>query len=213
MRSPVRHLSPGILVPPAKCVMRSLSDIRHIRGLPLPQIPVQILWRPADFKRPSGFVFPEDDFNRLQFSNTTGTDHFNRESKTGVTALPGTYLHDLFCGCDGIANDSAFVHSQRQRFFTVHVHSRATGIDQHFCVPVIGGTYQHHVNLFCCQQFPVIFKDGCSTAERSSGLLTDMTVHITDCCQFAVSDCFLSDYRALISEPDGSDCRSFNFPA
>jgi hypothetical protein len=157
------------------------------------------------FEWPARFVLTKSDFDSLQPADAALPDHFNGQPKPLVTSLPRSDLHDPVRLFDDVADNLPFVHSQRQRFFAIHILSGPAGVHEHLCVPMIGSTDRDDIDILPRQELTVILINGGRTAEAGARLLSDMLIHVTDSDDVAVFTRLHRDDGALVAHADAAD--------
>ena len=185
--------------------MRTLFNVRHVRRLALPHVPVEMAGDGPLGERAAGDVLSQDDLDRLQLADPALADEFDGQPAVVVGSLPGADLDNPARLLDHPGEQLAFVDGQGQRLLHVNVLARPAGVDHHLRVPVVGRADRHHVDILAIEQLAVVFEDQRRAAEGRAGLLADMAIDVGDGHNIAVRAGLLGNHRALVPHPDRSD--------
>ncbi len=178
MGSPVGHLAAAVLIPPAERVVGSLGNIRHVRGLSLPQVPVEVTGHRRGWKRSARGIRTGGTSDFSEPAKMPGTHHLGSQAKTMIASLPGSDLDNRIGRADFATQHLALVDGQRQRFLAVDIFSRTGRVNQHFGMPMIGRSNQNHIDIVAGQEIVIVLKDLRGAAETRSSLLADVPVDI-----------------------------------
>ena len=89
--------------------MASLFEIRHIRCLALPQIPVQCARWLTTLEWSARQVFTQDDVDSLKIADPSLSHEFRCQAEAMVAALPRSHLNDAPSFPSDIAQPLAFI--------------------------------------------------------------------------------------------------------
>ena len=185
--------------------MAAFFEIRNIRSLALPQIPIEIARNRSNAERTTCYILPKDHVDLLQSANASAAYHFHGQSKAAVGSLPGTHLDDASRLIHNVAQLFAFVDCQCQRLFAIDVLAGSTGIHHHFGVPVIGSPNRDDIDVLALKEIAIVFIVARRASERRFRGGSNIAVDIAYGHNVPEHLRFAGDHAALIAKTDTAD--------
>ena len=158
VRTPIRELAAGVLVPPTELVVAALVDEIDDRSLPLPGVPIELLRWLALRKRAADITAADADRDLLDVAEQTFLDHVDRSQKAiFVAALLSADDEDavgVFLA--GVANELVLFERQRQRLLAEDVLARLQRFDSDLHVPVIRRNNADDVDVISFEHLAIV---------------------------------------------------------
>ena len=158
VRAQVGHLAAGVIPEPAEMVQRAMRIVGTLGRGAQPHVVIEIRRRRAIRRvAESGHHIAVGAHVRAQqLAEIARLHQFAGLLIMRSGALLGAHLHDALVAARGVGHPAAFFHEQGERLFDVDIFARRAGHDGEQCVPVVGRTHHHGLNIFIVQQFSKI---------------------------------------------------------
>ena len=209
MDAPVGHIAAGIVEPPAEIPADAFGTERNLGRLAEPEVEIEFLGRLGILERSARGGGAHRGLRLELFAQPAAScdGHGFEETTAEHAPLLRAHLEDAVGSLHRLADHTAFVDRQRQRFFAVDVLAGRQRVDGDLDVPMVGHADDDRLHVLAIEHLVVVLIDLTFAADLFSvGEVVGVAQVDVGAGDHAAEPCRLfADFRAASADADGGD--------